>query len=142
MIGWNIVSGGFADTLKTKLGLARNANSPANKIAYFLQNGDEKIAELLRVTSTEKNVWNTLFENLRSTDNWIIQQLNMVKRWEPSFFNVNDLGDFFNGNFWDLEKWVQKEFVKTYITPTDGKYHTVLEQFPGFKRKLEEKGFI
>lgn len=142
MMQENIITGGFADTLKTKLGLARNANSPANKIAYFLQNGDEKIAELLRVTSTEKNVWNMLFDNLRSTDNWIIQQLNMVKRWEPSFFNVNDLGDFFNGNFWDLEKWVQKEFVKTYITPTDGKYHTVLEQFPGFKRKLEEKGFI
>ena len=142
MMQENIITGGFADTLKTKLGLARNANSPANKIAYFLQNGDEKIAELLRVTSTEKNVWNMLFDNLRSTDNWIIQQLNMVKRWEPSFFNVNDLGNFFNGNFWDLEKWVQKEFVKAYITPTDGKYHTVLEQFPGFKRKLEEKGFI
>lgn len=69
MIESKIVSGGFAETLKTKLALARNANSPANKIAYFLQNGDEKIAELLRVTSQEKTAWNMLFENLRSTDN-------------------------------------------------------------------------
>lgn len=142
MIQENIITGGFADTLKTKLALARDANNPMNKIAYFLKNGDEQTVDLLKSNTPEKIAWNKFFNNLRTIDHGITEQLNMIKRWEPGFFYPNDLGNFFNMNFWSLEKWTQKEFINAYVAPKDGKYHTVLEQFPIFGKELENSGLI
>lgn len=69
MIESKIVSGGFADSLVSKMKLILDSNNPEKRIKFFIQNGDEKIADLLRTPSPERAAWNTRFEKMKLTDN-------------------------------------------------------------------------
>lgn len=142
MIESKIVSGGFADSLVSKMKLILDSNNPEKRIKFFIQNGDEKIADLLRTPSPERAAWNTRFEKMKLTDNWLVNQMNMIKRWEIWFFDATLLENFFNENFLKLGKEAQREFIKTQIISIDWRYRSALEQFPSFKKELETRWLI
>ena len=143
MVKENWLNGWLIEIFRTKLALARDAKSPKNRIANFLQNGDDNTAKLLWVPfSSERLAWNMIFEDYRLVDNGNTKQLNMLIRWEANFFHTFTLGNFFNLSFWDLEKSIQKEFIEKYVSPPGGKYHSLLEEFPRFQKELQNQGMI